>query len=159
MSAASSFPRTPELEPFESLFLAWSLTLRRPWPPDPYLKAKARAAFSASMAERKISEAIARTVVIAIYQEELRRVVRELDMWTALAELLVHEAATHADASPWTAMDPRKVASVPTEEETAMRSRDWTWQGDRFVRVERRRREEELEELEELEEEEADHAR
>ena len=121
----------------ELLFLCWSRVIGKPWAPDPWLRARQRAAFSVAMAERKVAEVCARRAVIEALQEELLEIVDELDAWAERAHLYKLEAERLAPSSPW--VDRRSDDGELVE----VTSRFWPWDDARrrYVHVD-----EELEE-------------
>lgn len=95
---------TPELEPIERYFRLVAVATGRPWPPDRWLGAKARALFACMRAEALFAEAIARATVIEMLQLELRETLGKVDGWTTIAEELARVMAQEEGASPWPAL-------------------------------------------------------
>lgn len=130
---------TPELEPLEILFLAHSRAIGRPWPPDPYMKAGARAAFCAEMAElhmsiveRKIDEIDALRAMIAIVQEEARAEIANVDAWNLVGAEYLRVHARHAVDSPFARKLPPIAEPVESVNATV---EPWTLDADGWIKI------------------------
>ena len=81
------------IDDLERLFLAASAVMDRPWPTDPWLKARARAAFAAATAARfmgevetKLAEIVALHDAHAKAQADALELLEQVDAWADVAE-------------------------------------------------------------------------